>query len=69
MNEREHTARQLKAGGGNSPDGCILAGRLVPPSPGWHDLCLRVYSPRGCSPCVPQRARDGTICPKVILEY
>ena len=49
--------------------GCICVGRLIPPKPGWNELCLRIYSPRGCSPCIPARAADATICPKILIEY
>lgn len=49
--------------------GCICVGRLIPLTPGWHELCLRIYSPRGCSPCIPARAADATVCPKILIEY
>lgn len=48
---------------------CILLGRLTPPSPGYHDLCLRVYSPRGLSPCIACSASSATVYPKVLLEF
>ena len=53
----------------NREGNCVCLGRLVPPSDGWHDLCLRVYSVYGASPCIPSRAQDATICPKILIEY
>lgn len=61
-----HCVKQPVGGGQQH---CICLGRLSPPTPGWHDLCLRVYSVLGLSPCIPERASDSTICPKILIEY
>lgn len=47
----------------------ICVGRLVPSSGSVFDYAHRVYSSRGCSPCIITRVADVTLCPKFLIEY
>lgn len=60
-----HVAPLFRLNGGK----CVCVGRLVPSSGSGYDYAHRVYSSRGCSPCIITRAANVTLCPKFLIEY